>query len=107
MIKNHPYRLVSLVHCADMWENNTWRWLKALQAETVVCCAPGNQCRAGQSLQQQAEEAVEAVEVCRMLRKEGKWNGGRWGVKNTNQREFSVDSLGIRWNTEECEECLP
>lgn len=81
--------------------------MKALQAETVVCCAPGNQCRAGQSLQQQAEEAVEAVEVCRMLRKEGKWNGGRWGVKNTNQREFSVDSLGIRWNTEECEECLP
>lgn len=50
--------------------------MKAHQAETVVCCAAGNQCRAGQSLQQQAEEAVEAVEVCRMLRKEGKWAGG-------------------------------
>lgn len=34
--------------------------------------ALGNKCRTGQSLQQQAEEAVEAVEICRMLRKEGK-----------------------------------
>lgn len=75
MTKNQTYRLVSLVHCADRGGNDPWRWWKALQAETVVCCAAGNQCRAGQSLQQQAEEAVEAVEICRMLRKEGKWDG--------------------------------
>lgn len=70
-----------------MWDDNPWRWLKGLQAETVVCCAPGNQCRAGQSLQQQAEEAVEAVEVCRMLRKEGKWDGGMGS--QTHQSFFS------------------
>lgn len=74
--------------------------MKAPQAEIVVCCAPGNQCRAGQSLQQQAEEAVEAVEVCRMLRKEGKWDGETGGT--THQ--------WIHWvsgGAEQCEEWLP
>lgn len=43
-----------------------------MQTKNLISCALGNKCRTGQSLQQQAEEAVEAAEICRMLRKEGK-----------------------------------
>lgn len=58
---------------ADMGVTNMWRCLDVkLKKSSFISCALGNKCRTGQSLQQQAEEAVEAVEICRMLRKEGK-----------------------------------
>lgn len=81
---------------------NTWQRLyrkPILKVGWMSCrlniffsCALGNKCRTGQSLQQQTEETVEAVEICRMLRKEGKLIRMRWGSK-TNESNTVLNGV--------------
>lgn len=66
-----------------------------MQTKLFFPYALGNKCRTGQSLQQQTEEAVEAIEICRMLRKEGKLVRMRWRSKTNESNTIQNGVSGV------------
>lgn len=91
-------RMVSLVLLCkyvgkNIQETSTESWMDVMQAKLIFfSCALGNKCRTGQSLQQQTEETVEAIEICGMLRKEGKLIRMRWRSK-TNESNTILNGV--------------